>query len=61
VELLLGTTPVFVLAGLVEGFISPSALPPAAKLVIGPSLWLAWAGLVLFWLRSATRLDRGEV
>jgi uncharacterized membrane protein SpoIIM required for sporulation len=55
VELLLGTTPVFVLAGLVEGFVSPSALPPAIKLVIGPALWLAWAGLVLFWLRSAKR------
>ena len=53
VELLLGTTPVFVIAGLVEGFISPSGLPLGVKLALGPLLWLAWAALVYFWARAA--------
>jgi uncharacterized membrane protein SpoIIM required for sporulation len=55
VELLLGTTPVFVFAGLVEGFISPSGLPLAVKLALGPLLWLAWAALVFLWARQAAR------
>ena len=45
VELLLGTTPVLVLAGLVEGFVSPSGLPTPYKVAIGPLLWLVWAAL----------------
>ncbi|MGH2354826.1 MAG: stage II sporulation protein M [Chloroflexota bacterium] len=46
-ELVLGTTPVFILAGFVEGLVSPSALPAALKLTLGPLLWLAWLTLVL--------------
>ena len=55
VELLLGTTPIFVIAGLVEGFISPSGLPLGVKLALGPLLWLAWAALIFFWARAAYR------
>jgi uncharacterized membrane protein SpoIIM required for sporulation len=36
VELAVGTAPVLVVAGLIEGFISPSDLPIALKLAIGP-------------------------
>lgn len=38
VELVLGAVPVLVVAGLVEGNVSPSDLPVAVKLVIGPLL-----------------------
>jgi uncharacterized membrane protein SpoIIM required for sporulation len=43
VELVVGAAPVLVIAGLIEGFVSPSDLPTAVKLVFGPL-----AGLVLF-------------
>jgi uncharacterized membrane protein SpoIIM required for sporulation len=45
VELVLGAAPVLVVAGLIEGFISPSDLPLAVKLAFGPV-----AGLVLYGL-----------
>ena len=54
VELLLGTTPVFVLAGLVEGFVSPSGLPTPYKVALGPLLWLIWAALIAWWLRAGS-------
>jgi len=40
VELVLGAAPVLVVAGLVEGFISPSELPTAVKYAVGPLLGL---------------------
>jgi uncharacterized membrane protein SpoIIM required for sporulation len=43
VELVLGAAPVLVIAGLIEGFVSPSDLPLVARLVIGPL-----AGALLF-------------
>jgi uncharacterized membrane protein SpoIIM required for sporulation len=42
VRLLLGVIPILVIAGIIEGFISPTAAPAAAKFAIGASL------LVLF-------------
>src|SRR5579859_7698211 len=36
IELVLGAAPILVIAGLIEGFISPSELPMAVKLTIGP-------------------------
>src|SRR6185437_10208306 len=36
IELVLGAAPVLVVAGLIEGFISPSDLPVPVKLLIGP-------------------------
>lgn len=47
-ELVLGTTPVFVVAGLVEGFVSPSGLDDTVKFVIGPLLLLGWIAFVVF-------------
>jgi uncharacterized membrane protein SpoIIM required for sporulation len=44
-ELVAGAVPIFVLAGVIEGFVSPSELPLELKLVLGPllgaALWLA--------------------
>src|SRR6266568_2675452 len=45
VELVVGTAPVLVIAGLIEGFISPSELPIVAKLAIGPLAGVAMAGM----------------
>lgn len=52
VELVLGAAPVFVLAGLVEGFISSSGLPFLAKVLIGPLLLAILLALLLTLGRS---------
>ncbi len=51
VLLVLGTIPMFVLAGVVEGFVTPSYLPGAAKIVLGVALGL----LTIGYLTSAGR------
>jgi uncharacterized membrane protein SpoIIM required for sporulation len=54
VELVVGAAPVLVVAGLVEGFVSPSDLPIEVKLAFGPL-----AGLVLYGLLARVgRPDR---
>jgi uncharacterized membrane protein SpoIIM required for sporulation len=40
IRLLLGVVPLLVIAGLIEGFVSPTALEPALKFVIGASLFV---------------------
>jgi uncharacterized membrane protein SpoIIM required for sporulation len=40
IRLLLGTLPLLVVAGVVEGFVSPTAAPVAAKFAIGVSLFV---------------------
>ena len=45
VELVCGAAPVLVVAGLIEGFVSPSELPLPVRLLIGPL-----AGVMLFGL-----------
>src|ERR1700716_154734 len=62
VELVIGTAPVLVVAGLIEGFVSPSELPIATKLVIGPLAGVALYALLLTVgrqrrVRSAERLQ----
>jgi uncharacterized membrane protein SpoIIM required for sporulation len=47
VELVLGAAPVLVLAGFTEGFVSPSDLPMAMKLAIGPLAGCALYALLL--------------
>jgi uncharacterized membrane protein SpoIIM required for sporulation len=47
VELVVGAAPVLVIAGLVEGFISPSDLLISAKLVFGPLLGIGLYALLL--------------
>ena len=41
VLLVVGAVPILVLAGLIEGFISPSGLPDPLKLLIGPIAGIA--------------------
>ena len=43
VRLLLGVVPVLVVAGIVEGFVSPTPTPPAAKFAIGAGLFVVFA------------------
>lgn len=43
VRLLLGVIPILVVAGIIEGFISPTATPPFAKFAIGASLFVVFA------------------
>jgi uncharacterized membrane protein SpoIIM required for sporulation len=47
IRLLLGVFPLLVVAGLIEGFVSPTAIDPLVKFVIGGSLF-ALLGLYLF-------------
>ena len=47
VELVVGAAPVLVVAGLIEGFISPSELPLAVKLAFGPTVGVALYALLL--------------
>src|SRR4029079_10313976 len=46
IKLLLGAVPLLVVAGIIEGFISPSDLPVAAKFAIGASMFVLLAGYV---------------
>jgi len=46
IKLLLGAVPLLVIAGIIEGFISPSDLPVAAKFAIGASMFVLLAGYV---------------
>jgi uncharacterized membrane protein SpoIIM required for sporulation len=54
VLLLMGTVPLLVVAGLIEGFVSPSGLPNVAKYAIGPLTGLA---LYAFLWRGGRGLD----
>src|SRR5439155_12636659 len=47
VELVMGAAPVLVVAGLIEGFVSPSDLPIVVKLVFGPLAGLGLYALLL--------------
>jgi uncharacterized membrane protein SpoIIM required for sporulation len=53
VEVVLGTVPWFVLAGLVEGFVTPTAVGVAPALVLGSALAIAYWALVLWRGRPA--------
>ena len=50
IRLLLGVFPLLVVAGLIEGFVSPTPIDPAVKFVIGGSLF-ALLGLYFFAVR----------
>ena len=47
VELVMGAAPVLVVAGLIEGFVSPSELPMEVKLAVGPLAGVALYALLL--------------
>jgi len=46
VRLVLGVVPLLVIAGLIEGFVSPTDIPPAAKFAIGISMFVLLAAYV---------------
>ena len=52
--LVFGAAPVFVIAGLVESFVSPSDLPFALKATLGPLLGLALLAFLLLAGRERT-------
>ena len=51
IRLLLGVIPMLIVAGAIEGFISPVALPPAPKFVIGAAMLV----LLMLYLTRAGR------
>ena len=51
VQLILGCVPLLVVAGLIEGFVSPSALPGWVKAVVGVGAGVALHG---YWLKSSS-------
>lgn len=55
VRLLLGVIPLLVVAGAIEGFVSPEAIPPSAKFAIGGSMFV----LLLLYLLAAGRRPTG--
>ena len=46
VRLLLGVIPLLIVAGLIEGFVSPTDIPETMKFAIGASLFVLLAGYV---------------
>lgn len=52
VRLLLGVIPLLVLAGVVEGFVSPTSIAPGAKFAVGASLFV----LLVFYLARGWRV-----
>jgi uncharacterized membrane protein SpoIIM required for sporulation len=61
VELVVGAAPILVVAGLIEGFISPSDLPVPVKLLIGPLTGIALYALLLSVGRRGDTSRRGRV
>lgn len=57
VQLILGSAPLLVIAGLIEGFISPSGLPWPVKLAVGLATGLL---LHLYWLRAGRMPDESR-
>jgi uncharacterized membrane protein SpoIIM required for sporulation len=47
IRLLLGVLPLLIIAGIIEGFVSPTALDPSLKLTIGASMFVLLALYVL--------------
>jgi uncharacterized membrane protein SpoIIM required for sporulation len=55
VQLLLGTVPLFVIAGIIEGFITPAAIPLLAKYMVA---FLTVIGLILYMTIGKLRLNK---
>jgi uncharacterized membrane protein SpoIIM required for sporulation len=58
VKLVLGTVPLFILAGIIEAFLTPSEVAPEVKLLFGALLTLALLAYVLLPGRRADRAER---
>jgi uncharacterized membrane protein SpoIIM required for sporulation len=57
VRLVLGVIPLLVVAGVIEGFVSPVAIEPGVKFVIGAAMAIL---LALYLLAPSTRVARSE-
>ena len=55
VRLLLGVIPLLVIAGIIEGFVSPVSISPSGKFVIGVSIFVL---LILYLTRAGTATPR---
>jgi uncharacterized membrane protein SpoIIM required for sporulation len=60
IRLLLGVVPILVVAGVIEGFVSPTSTPPVAKFAIGASLFVLFAFYLSRGWRNAPREVHGE-
>ncbi|MGM0852325.1 MAG: stage II sporulation protein M [Bacillota bacterium] len=58
VQLLLGTVPLFVIAGIIEGFITPAAIPLLAKYMVA---FLTVIGLILYMTIGRLRLNKASL
>lgn len=62
VAVAIGLVPVLLVSGFVEGFVTPSFLPPAVKLALGAMVWLAFLGYVVgFGMRAARAGENADV
>jgi uncharacterized membrane protein SpoIIM required for sporulation len=61
VKLLVGCLPLLVLAGLIEGFLSPSAAPPEVKLAVGLLTGVALHSFLLAGGRTGSPRDGEEI
>jgi uncharacterized membrane protein SpoIIM required for sporulation len=52
VRLLMGTVPMLVIAGLIEGFFSPSPYPPALKFTVAGGIGVVFFGYLIFCARD---------
>ncbi|WP_436533997.1 stage II sporulation protein M [Actinoplanes sp. HUAS TT8] len=50
-----GLVPALLVAGCLEAFVTPSALPPFARIGIGAAVWLGFLSYALVWGREADR------
>lgn len=57
VQLLLGTIPLFIIAGIIEGFITPASLSPETKYAVAI---LTMAGLILYILSGKILLQKSD-
>lgn len=55
VTVAIGLVPVLLVAGFLEGFVTPSSLPPAVRIALGAAAWLAFLGFMLGRGRQAHR------
>jgi uncharacterized membrane protein SpoIIM required for sporulation len=60
VRLVLGVIPLLVIAGVIEGFLSPTDVPPATKFAVGASLFVLLAGYVALVPAESERAPRAS-
>jgi hypothetical protein len=58
VTVAIGLVPVLLVSGFIEGFVTPSSLPPAVRIAIGA---LAWLAFLVFMLGRGRQVHRAGV